>query len=158
MPLFHDLFGVAGAAGTDVALGLPNGCKTAVVAIGPRGWLITGELDAAVACCTGLALLGVVVDCRRVASRSESEGTGMSSPSLVRDLSLPLDLALRLTGDAARCNWLRLSSKASSNTCVAMSVSSRVGSWLHGGVAWKDTLDADLLADCSLRADRGVVS
>ncbi len=75
MPLLHDLFGVAGAAGTDVALGLPNGCKTAVVAIGP--WLIDGELDDAAACCTGLALLGVVIACRRVASRSESEGTGM---------------------------------------------------------------------------------
>ena len=49
MPLFHDLFGVAGAAGTDVALGLPNGCKTAEVAIGPRGWLITGELGDAMA-------------------------------------------------------------------------------------------------------------
>ena len=49
MPLFHAMLGAAGAAGTDVALGLPNGCKTAVVAIGPRGWLITGELGDAMA-------------------------------------------------------------------------------------------------------------
>ena len=63
MPLFHGLCGVAGAAGTEVALGLPNGCKTAVVAIGPRGWLRSGDPDAAEFGLTGWALLGVVVAC-----------------------------------------------------------------------------------------------
>ena len=79
--------------------------------------------------------LGVAVDWRRVASRSESEGTGISSPSLLRDRSLPLAPALRLAGDAARCCWWRLSSLACSSTCVAMLDSSMVGSALHGGVA-----------------------
>ena len=132
MPLFHGLCGVAGAAGTEVALGLPNGCRTAVVAIGPRGCRRSGDLDAAEACLTGLALIGVVVACSRVASKSESDGTGISSPSLVRDRSLPLDLALRLAGETARCSWLRFSSMASPKTCVEKSCSIKVGSMLRG--------------------------